>query len=122
MLYFHFTRYTQAASNFSGVHFLLCVGVGILCCPKIAAEVSFQKQLGVLALKACHLGSASSMVRTTLVQVFNCFRTIFRSINLSFQNSATKARSSYGVGELREEPGGKPMGVDRSGSGGGCGP
>lgn len=36
------------------VNFLLCVGVGILSCPKIAAEVTFQK-LGVLVVKGCHL-------------------------------------------------------------------
>lgn len=36
------------------VNFFLCVGVGILSCLKIAAEVTFQK-LGVLALKSHHL-------------------------------------------------------------------
>ena len=83
------------------------MGVGILSCPKIAAEVSFQKELGVLAWKARHFGSASSMLRTILVQVFNCFRPIFRSIKPQF-SSATEANSSAGVGEPGEEPGGKP--------------
>lgn len=103
-----FTRYTQAARNFLEVNFFLRVGAGILSRPKIAAQVSFQK-LGVLALKARHLGAASSMSRTILVQVFNCLRPIFRSIKPQFSKLCNRSQQLCRCGRAGRGSAGKPQ-------------